>query len=114
MTWSAVYSLSVIGTGHSSPSTLTTVLSTECIVGAVVSVALCIWIVLLLPKGIRSVNPFLAIFMGCFSAALVLAAVALHTGQAGAWTAVGVATLAAALGVILTLIQAQRPRSVSS
>jgi hypothetical protein len=110
MTWSAVYSLSVLGTRDSSPSKLITVLSTECIVAAVVSVALCIWIVVLLPKRIRSADPFLAIFMGCFSAALVLAAVALHTGQAGAWTAVGAATLAAALGVILTLIQAQRPR----
>jgi hypothetical protein len=114
MTWSAVYSLSVIGAGDSSPSTPITVLSTECIVGAVVSVALCIWIVVLLPKGIRGADPFLAIFLGCFSAALVLAAIALHTRQAGVWTAAGVATLAAALGVILTLIQAQRPRSVSS
>jgi len=111
MTWSAVYSLSVIGTRDSAPSTLTTVLSTECMVAAVVSIALCIWIVILLPKGIRSAGPFLAIFMGCFSAALILAAVALHTGQAGAWTAVGAAALAAALGVILTLIQAQQSRS---
>lgn len=114
MTWSVVYSLSVIGTRDSSPSTPITVLSAECIVAAVVSVALCIWVVLLLPKGIRGADPFLAIFTGCFSAALVLAAVALHTGQAGAWTAVGVATLAAALGVILTLTRAQRTRPVSS
>ncbi len=109
MTWSAVYSLSVIGTSHSLSSTLIAVLSTECIVAAVVSVALCIWIVVLLPKGIRSVDLFLAIFMGCFSVALVLAAVALHTGKPGVWAAVGVMTLTAALGVILTLIRAHRP-----
>jgi hypothetical protein len=103
MTWDAVYSLSVIGTSHSYYSTQVTVLSAECTVAAVVSAALCIWIIVLLSKKVRSVNPFLAVFMGCFSVELVLAAIALHAGrvQGGIWNAVGVLILAAALGILL-------------
>lgn len=114
MTWHTVYSLSVIGTSQSGYSNQFAVLSNECIVAAVVSVALCSWILVLLHKGIRNVNLFLAISMGCLSVALALAAVAFRTGRAGVWSAVGVITLAAAVGVILTLIRAHRPRSTNN
>ena len=116
MAWGAVYSLSVVGTSNSSYSTAVAVLSTECIIAAVVSFALCIWIVALLPKGIRNVNIFLAIAMGFFSVALVLAAIAFHTGKAqgGIWNAVGVTTIVAALGILLALTRTRSPVTVGS
>ena len=111
MTWNAAYSVSVISTSSSSYSTRVAILSAECIIAAVISFALYTWILALLPRDIQNVNPFPVIFMGCFSAALILAVIALHTerGQGGLWNAVGAATLAAALGVLLTLIRAHRP-----
>ena len=116
MAWGAVYSLSVVGTSNSSYSTAVAVLSTECIIAAVVSFALCIWIVALLPKGIRNVNIFLAIAMGFFSVALVLAAIAFHTGKAqgGIWNAVGVTTIVAALGILLALTRTRSPVTIGS
>jgi hypothetical protein len=116
MAWYAVYSLSVVGTSHSSYSTAIAVLSTECIIAAVVSFAVCIWIVVLLPRGIRNVNISLAIGMGFFSVALVLAAIALHTGkvQGGIWNAVAVTTIAAALGILLALMRVHRPVTAGS
>lgn len=111
MAWLAVYALSVIGTSHSTPSTAIAITADECIIAAVVSGALCVWILILLPKGIPEVNIFMAGFMGCFAVALVLAAIALHTGtlHRGIWNAVGLVTLAAALGALLTLLRAHRP-----
>ena len=116
MAWGAVYSLSVVGTSNSAYSTAIAVLSTECIIAAVVSFAACIWIVALLPKGIRNVNIFLAIAMGFFSVALVLAAIAIHTGkvQGGIWNAVGVTTVVAALGILLALTRSRSPVKTSS
>jgi hypothetical protein len=116
MTWTTAYSLSVIRTSNSAASVVVAVLSAECIIAAVISFALYTWVLVLLPKNIRNVNPFLVVFMGCFSAALVLAVIAIHTGRAqgGVWNAVGGATLAAALGVLLTLIRAHRPATASN
>ena len=116
MAWSAIYSISIVGFSHSSIPTAITALSTECIIAAVVSAALCIWIVVLLSKDTRNVDPFLAIFIGCFSVAYALAAIAIRTGkpQGGVWNAVGAVTFAAALGVLLALIRAHRPGMTSS
>jgi uncharacterized caspase-like protein len=116
MAWGAVYSLSVVRTSQSASSTAVAVLSTECIIGAVVSIAACIWIVALLPKGIRNVNIFLAIAMGFFSAALLLAAIAFHTGkvQGGIWNAVGVTTIVASLGILLALTRTRSPVTADS
>jgi uncharacterized caspase-like protein len=116
MAWGAVYSLSVVRTSRSASSTAVAVLSTECIIGAVVSIAACIWIVALLPKGIRNVNIFLAIAMGFFSAALLLAAIAFHTGKAqgGIWNAVEATTIVAALGILLALTRTRSPVTAGS
>ena len=114
LTWHAVYSISVLVTSESVYSNQVADLSTECTVAAIISVALCGWVLVLLHKGIRNVNLFLAISMGCLSVSLALAAVAFHTGRAGVWSAVGVTTLATAVGVILTLIREHWPRSTSS
>ena len=98
---------------HSLPSTTVNALSAECIVGAIVSAALCIRVLILLPKGIRYVNLFLAISVGLIFVALVLAAVALRAGKTGVWTAAGVVVLASALGIILTLLRTHRPQPAS-
>ena len=107
MAWSLIYSISVIGVWHSSLSTAIAVLRAECIAGAVISVALCIWVASLLSKGNRNVDPFLAIFLGCFSVALVLAVIAIGKPLGPIWYATGVATLAAALALIPSLVQAR-------
>lgn len=111
MAWSAVYSLSVVGTSHSALSTVVAVLSAECIIAAVVSFAFCIWIAVLLSKGISNVNSFLAIAIAFFAFAYTLAAIALHTGRAqgGIWNAVGAASIVAAVGALLALIRTLRP-----
>jgi uncharacterized caspase-like protein len=114
MTSSVIYWLSFIGLRNSRPSTLYAVLRTEDIVTAVVSVALCIWIVVLLSKRIRYVDLFLGIFLGCFSVANVLAAPATGKGPGPLWDAVGVVMLAAALVLPLTPILAHRPATARS
>jgi hypothetical protein len=105
MGWSLIYSISVTEIRSSS---LTTVLRIECIIGAVASVAFCIWLVVLLSKRIRKADPFLGVFLGLFSVALVLAAIAEGTGRGRLWYAVGVVTLAAALVLLLVPIRAHR------
>jgi uncharacterized caspase-like protein len=107
MAWSLIYSISVIATWHSPLSTAKAVLRAEYIAGAVISVALCIWVASLLSKGNRNVDLFLAIFLGCFSVALVLATFAIGKPQGPIWYATGVATLAAALALIPSLVQAR-------
>ena len=107
MAWSLIYSISVIATWHSSLSTVKAVLRAEYIAGAVISVALCIWVASLLSKGNRNVDLFLAIFLGCFSVALVLATFAIGKPQGPIWYATGVATLAAGLALIPSLVQAR-------
>jgi hypothetical protein len=111
MTSSLIYSLSIIGLKNSLPSTAYAVLRAEDIVTAVVSVALCTWIVVLLSKRIRYVDLFLAIFLGCYSVANALAALATGKGPGPLWDAVGVVTLAAALVLPLTPILAHRPHT---
>ena len=106
MAWSLIYSISVIATWHSSLSTAKAVLRAEYIGGAVISVALCIWIASLLSNGNRNVDLFLAIFLGCFSVSLVLATFAIGKPLGPIWYATGVATLAAALALIPSLVQA--------
>jgi Caspase domain len=107
MAWSLIYSISVIATWHSSLSAAKAVLRAEYIAGAVITVALCIWVASLLSKGNRNVDLFLAIFLGCFSVALVLATFAIGRPQGPFWYATGVATLAAALALIPSLVQAR-------
>ncbi len=110
LTWSVAYSLSVIATQSSPPSTLINVLAAECVINAVINAAFCVWIVILLAKHVRNADPFLAIFTGCLTAAVVLAAFAIHTGQIQGplWNATGGITLAAALAVLLALARAHR------
>lgn len=101
MTWYAIYSLSVLGTSHL--ASWASILAIECIIAAVISAAAFIWIIALLAKHVSYVNPFLAVFMGCFTVQLVLAAIALHQSgwpQGGIWNAVGVIALAAALVIL--------------
>jgi hypothetical protein len=113
LAWSLVWSISIIGTWNSTPSTETAVLRVESIAGAVVTVALCTWVIVLLSRRSRNVDPFLAIFLGCFSVALVLAAIAITNG-AGAWHATGGVTIIAALALSLSLMRAHRLAAASS
>ncbi len=114
LAWSLIYSISVIGVWHSSLSTGVAVLRTLCIAGAVVSVALCIWVIVLLSRRSRNVDPFLAIFLGCFSVALVLAVIATGKQLGPLWYATGIVAIAAALVLPLALMRAHRPAAVSS
>ena len=103
--WSLIYSISITEIRSSS---LTTVLRTECIIGAAVSVAFCIWLVVLLSKHIRKADPFLGVFLGLFSVALALAAIATGTSRGRFWYAVGVVVLAVALVLPVVPIRAHR------
>jgi uncharacterized caspase-like protein len=114
LAWSLVWSISIIGTWNSTPSTETAVLHVESIAGTVVTVALCTWVIVLLSRRSRNVDPFLAIFLGCFSVALVLAAIAITTIGPGVWHATGGVTITAALALSLSLMRAHRPAAASS
>ena len=80
LVWNVVYSLTLIKWVTPRPSTLTAVLSTqsaiECLIGAAVNVALCVWIIILRSNGTHKVDPVLAVFAGCFSLALIFAFIA--------------------------------------
>jgi len=110
MAWSTIYSISLIEI-HS--TALLAVLRTESIIGAVVSVALCIWIVVLLSKRTRNVDAFLAIFLGLFAVALVLAAIP-ENGIGVLAHVLGVVTLAGALVLPVALIRARLTATASS
>ena len=85
------------------------VLRVEAIAGAVVSAALCIWVIVFLSRRSRNVDPFLAIFLGCFTIALVLAAIAIGKQRPGPiWYATGIVTIAAALVLPLALMRTHR------
>lgn len=114
LAWSLVWSISIIGFWNSTPSTGIAVLRVESIAGAVVSAALCIWVIVLLSGRSRNVDPSLALFLGCFSVALVLAAIALGKQSGPIWYATGVMTIAAALVIPLALMRVHRPAAVSS
>jgi hypothetical protein len=113
MSWFLIYSITV-AVSYSLTYSLTTalriitVLRVEDIIGAVVSVALCIWLVVLLSKRIRKVDLFLVIFLGLFSVGLVLSAIAEGTDRGRYWYAFGVVTLAIALVPPLVPIRARR------
>ena len=113
LAWSLAWSISIIGVWNSTTSTEVVVLRVESIAGAVVTVALCIWVIVLLSRRSRNVDPFLAIFLGCFSVALVLAAIAITNGS-GVWHATGGVTITAALILLLALMRAHRPAAASS
>lgn len=114
LAWSLIWSISIIGSWNSTLSIRIAVLRVESLAGAVVSVALCIWVIVLLSRRSRNVDPFLAIFLGCFSVALVLAAIAIETQSMPFWYATGVVTITAALVLPLALMRAHRPAAASS
>ena len=111
MAWSLIYSLTIVGFMHSS---LTAALRTESIIGAVVSIALCVWIVVLLSKHTRNVDSSLAIFLGLGSVAFVLAAIVTGKAIGPLWHVTGVVIIASALVLPLALIRTHRPATASS
>ena len=109
LAWSLVWSISIIGFWNSTSTTVIAVLHVEAIAGAVVSGALCIWVIVFLSRRSRNVDPFLAIFLGCFTIALVLAAIAIGKQRPGPiWYATGIVTIAAALVLPLALMRTHR------
>jgi Caspase domain len=114
LAWNLTYSISVIAVWNSLPSTAIAVLRAVCIVGAVVSVALCIWVIVLLSGRSRNVDPFLAIFLGCLAVALTLAAIAAGKQLGPIWYATGIVTIAAALVLPLALMRIHRQAAASA
>jgi hypothetical protein len=111
MAWSLIYSLTIVGFMHSS---LTATLRTESIIGAVVSIALCVWIVVLLSNHTRNVDSSLAIFLGLASVAFVLAAIATGKAIGPLWNVTGLVIIASALVLPLALIRTHRLATASS
>ena len=119
LVWNVVYSVTVIF--HFIPyyTTRNHVLALEsaieCVIGAAVGGALCRWLITLRSRGIRKVDPVLAIFTGCVSVALVLAAIA-WTSQPFlvvwenrlVWDGVAVFIIAAVPAAIIAAIRALR------
>jgi hypothetical protein len=92
LVWYLAYSLSVVSTLHSTHSTVSVVLRTECIISAIVNLALCV-------LAFASLRFRLGIFAAANAAALILVAFAIRseattTWHAAAWTAVGAAVVA--------------------
>jgi len=115
LAWSLAWSIRIIGVWNSTTSTEVVVLRVESIAGAVVTVALCIWVIVLLSRRSRNVDPFLAIFLGCFSVALVLAAIAIGKQRTGeVWYATGIVTIAAALVLPLGVMRAHRSAAATT
>jgi hypothetical protein len=114
LAWSLVWSISIIGFWNPTPSTAIAVLRAEAIAGAVVSAALCVWVTVWPSRRSRNVNPFLAIFLGCFSVALALAGIVIGKQPGPLWYATGVVTIVAALVVPLALMRVHRPAAASS
>ena len=114
MAWLLIYSISVIAVWDSLPSTGLAVLRVVCVVGAVVSVALCIWVIVLLSERSRNVDPFLAIVLGCYSVAFALGAIATGKQLGPLWYVTGIVTIAAALVLPLARMQAHRAAVGSS
>jgi Caspase domain len=110
LAWAMVYELSYVGPSYSSYRTISTVLVTVCVIGAVGNAGLCIWILALRAKG-RDVNPFLAIFAGCLSVAYILAAVAWAPFPVinwPVWKAVGAVLIVGVLVGLLALLRVLR------
>ena len=115
LSWSLVWSISIIGFWNSTSTTVIAVLRVEAIAGAVVSGALCIWVIVFLSRRSRNVDPFLAIFLGCFTIALVLAAIAIGKQRPGPiWYATGIVTIAAALVLPLALMRTHRSAAATT
>jgi hypothetical protein len=104
-----IFSLSVISV-ISSESTSTAILVAESAIWAAGNMALFAWILALGLRGIRKVDPLLAIFTGFLSAGLVLVSITLPTvnGPAG-WT-----LIASALINLLASIRALRPGTTAT
>ena len=107
MAWNLISSISLISLWNS-PETALSVLRIEFLAGAVVSVALCVWVGVLLSRGDTAVDLFLAIFLGLFAAGMILGAIATTQPLGPAWYPTGAVTLAAALVLPLALIRAHR------
>ena len=74
--WNLIFSVSVISVWKSFAGTQVAVLRIEFIAGAVLCAVLCVWAGVLISRGETTADLYLAIFLGLFAVALVLAAVA--------------------------------------
>jgi hypothetical protein len=106
--WNLVFSVSVIIVWGSFTETVVAVLRTEFLAGAVLCAALCVWAGVLISRGETTADLYLAIFLGLFAVALVLAAVAISHPPGSAWYPTGIVTLVSALALPPALIRARR------
>jgi Caspase domain len=114
LAWTLIWSISIIGFWNSTSTTGTAVLRVEAIAGAVVNAALCLWVIVLLSRRNRNVDQFLAIFLGCFTVALVLAGIAIGKQSGPIWYATGIAAIAAALVLPLALLRAHHSAAATT
>jgi hypothetical protein len=112
LAWFPIYSFSVIELIGSSYSGSVAVRFAYCLVWAVGDFALLAWMLVLRFKGIRKIDPFMAVFMGCSSIGIAVAAIAWETegtftsGKLQVWYAAGWIIIIAALLLFLAAIRA--------
>jgi hypothetical protein len=106
--WNVIFSVSLIIIWRSFTATQVAVLRIEFLAGAVLCAALCVWAGVLISRGETTADLYLAIFLGLFAVALVLAAVAVSHPAGSAWYPTGIVTLVSALALPPALIRARR------
>ena len=106
--WNLIFSVSIIGIWPSLTGPAIAVVRIEFLAGAVLCAAFCVWASVLLSRGETTADLFLAIFLGLFAVALVLAAVAVSHPAGPAWYPTGIVTLVSALAFPPAMIRARR------
>jgi hypothetical protein len=105
--WNLIFSVSLISVWPSFTGPAVAVLRIEFLAGAVLCVALCVWAGVLMSRGETTADLYLAIFLGLFAVALVLAAVAVSHPAGPAWYPTGIVTLVSALALPPAMIRAR-------
>ena len=105
--WNLIFSVSIIIVWGSFTESQVAVLRIEFLAGAVLCVALCAWAGVLISRGETTADLYLAIFLGLFAVALVLAAVAVSHPAGSAWYPTGIVTLVSALALPPAMIRAR-------
>jgi hypothetical protein len=105
--WNLIFSVSIISVWPSFTGPAVAVLRIEFLAGAVLCVALCVWAGVLMSRGETTADLYLAIFLGLFAVALVLAAVAVSHPAGPAWYPTGIVTLVSALALPPAMIRAR-------
>jgi len=112
--WNVIFAVSIVIVWGSFTATQVAVLRIEFLAGAVLCVALCAWAGVLMSRGETTADLYLAIFLGLFAVALVLAAVAVSHPAGSAWYPTGIVTLVSALALPSALIRARRSAAAAA